>query len=544
MESFSDYRSIIEEAKQLEEEVRKKLDIYITFGILIDKNIPTAQLDLKNFRIVLNPDFFERFDRKGKKGLIAHEIGHYREVPFDLKTYIEELFVASRHLPEAPQEILYGVVDLFNDLVVNVRVSKTIGEIADTYRQLEANNPIDRVFRVYYSEKTKKDFGKYKLTREEKKLLKELKKIDPYAEREKLVREELPKFIKLLFQFYQESENSYKNFSYQKIEEIKLSKKELEEAIRSLIREGKINKKDIKNIPRLFSRSKKVKRSKDDSEDISDLVDELFLFANREYYKTQAEKYEIKVEPLSLINYEEDVNRKHYFGLYPISKSDWSVSDPTSSIDFLASASTSGLRIIPGLTKKREYENPEVPIKEEKRIILSTNPPLILILDSSYSMPNPIEETSPAVIAAYVVARKYLSKGVDVAVINFSSRTIVVDFTRDFSKVEEGILLYQGGNTYLDVNAIKELDRKKHGPYLPDVVMITDVGLNERENLIETLEYLNSTGERRRVYIFWIEGDNPPDMEELKRTYKRIQFFNVDDPSKLPKIVIKKCCGQ
>ena len=45
----------------------------------------------------------------------------------------------------------------------------------------------------------------------------------------------------------------------------------------------------------------------------------------------------------------------------------------------------------------------------------------------------------------------------EVGVINFSSETLKFDFSTDFKKICENLILYQGGNTNLDVNVFNEL---------------------------------------------------------------------------------------
>jgi len=478
--------------QEIVNEIRRRLEITRNFRVEFKEDVPTAYLNLQNMQIVINPKFFSKLDEKGKVGLVGHEIEHYNNFPFDLKTLIRSLFIAAREMPEASGEEIRMAVNFFMDLVVNINGVFKVPEIADTYRQIEVDTSLERILKTYYSEVTGYDFGKYKLSEEEEKLKREFYILNPFAERKELVEKELPKFI----QIYKKIEENFgpQTPSFQEIFE--MDEKEVKDAIRRLIKEGKLDKEDIKNIPKLFP-------------NIASNVQE----ANKFYYRSKSLNYDLNVEPIPL---------ESNGGLYPSSYSKWEASDPIIDWDPF----TSFGKLLPSLANKKVYKGHETYGERTKL------PPAIIVLDSSGSMPNPIEKESPAIIAAYVVARKYLSQESEVAVINFSDTTLVWGFSKNLEEIEEGLIKYQGGNTYLDVEKLKKIDKKN-----ADVYVITDVNLNDTKNLEETLEYLNTR--KGRSMIFWIRGNNPKNLNELMKKYPKIKFVEVTNPSILPRIIIK-----
>jgi len=485
-----------ENVHEIVDEVRKRFGITRKFRVEFKEDVPTAYINLKeDMKIVINPNFFSKLDEKGKIGLVGHEIGHYADLPFDAKTLIQSLFIAAREMGEDSGEEIRKAVNFFMDLIVNINGVFRVPEIAETYKQLytiKPPTPLERILAVYYSEVTGYDFGKQELSKEEEVFKRELYIINPFTERKKLVEEELPKFI----QIYKKIRGKFGPQASSFSEDFEMDEKEVKATIRRLIKEGKLKKEDIQNLPKLFPNI----ASND-------------LEANKFYYRSKSLNYDLNVEPLPLEN---------SGGLYPTSYSKWQASDPLIDWD----PYTSFGKLIPPIANKKVYEGLET-YGEGKRL-----PPAIIVLDSSGSMPNPIEKESPAVIAAYVVARKYLSQGSEVAVINFSNKTLVWDFSKNLDEIEEGLITYQGGNTYLDVKKLRKIDKKD-----ADVYVITDVNLNDRENLEEMLGYLNNR--KGRSMIFWIRGDNPGDLRELMKKYPKIKFIEVTNPSVLPKIIIK-----
>lgn len=502
---------LLEEVNQMLEEITKKMKIFRKFRVEFtdDKNIPTAAIDMYTFKIVINRSFWENLSKEEKIALLAHEIGHYKYYYFDARTYIKTLFKVAELLPSKNSKEIENVANMFSDLIVDANVSiNGFPEIASLGKKHRAGDRIMELINVYLSKITKLDFGSRELEEwEENALSILLQKLDPFHKNLNLyISRDLPVFI----EFYKKIEEEmrkrgynsrsslpyegHSSLSYEK--EIQIDEEITKNIIRELIMKGQLDMKDIRErLPKLLPQ-------------IAKNSDEALKF----YYRSLSLKYNIKINPLQI---------ESTGGNYPYSLKEWSPEDPLEGLDVFNSYG----KIFPSISKKWELKGYEIYKKGEGL------PPAIIVIDSSASMPNPKMGISPVVVAAYVIARRYLSQGSEIAVINFSDSTLVWDFSRNLSDVEDGIILYQAGSTHIEVSKLKKLDKKRNEK--ADIYILTDVQLNYRENLEELFEYLNNR--RGRSFIFWINNDN---IDEFRVKYKRVRFYDVNNINNLPKMVI------
>jgi len=145
--------------------------------------------------------------------------------------------------------------------------------------------------------------------------------------------------------------------------------------------------------------------------------------------------------------------------VYPVSLKRWL---PEDGIHNLAPLATFGPVGLPGITKRWLHSGPE------SRLYDQQVPDLIIVIDSSGSMPNPNSMHNPnekrpncdrsyAVLGAFVAANSYLDYGSRVAVINFSNQDFVADFTRDRTLLYKHLAAFQGGGTRLHPETIERL---------------------------------------------------------------------------------------
>jgi hypothetical protein len=223
---------------------------------------------------------------------------------------------------------------------------------------------------------------------------------------------------------------------------------------------------------------------------------------------------------------------------------------------------TSGGLLLPGITKKIRVT--ERPIKSRDYKI----PHLLVVIDSSGSMPDPKESKSYAVLGAYCAARSYHLHGSYLGVINFSGSSFYLPYTRDLMQALGAISAYQGGGTTVDLEMLKkmlgpemedlyrsmpELDMRRlpkevirKDIELPmqdfeeaftaesvDLLMFTDGGIS---NLDEVLEFFSERAQLNRATIILVHGFAQDIGEEYG---DRIRIEKVESEKDIPNICIK-----
>ena len=276
---------------------------------------------------------------------------------------------------------------------------------------------------------------------------------------------------------------------------------------------------------------------------------------------------ELKIDP-EVIEYYKELSRK-----YPIITTKklldtegkaraWSDTErwrPGTDSDLALPGSSGGL-LLPGITRK---------VRITERPIQTTDykvPHLLVVIDSSGSMPDPKQLKSYAVLGGFCVARSYHLQETKVGVINFSGSSFYLPYTRDLDSALGAISAFQGGGTVTDV----EMIRKMLGPeaarlygenperdlrYLGrefmkkevaismghienafsakslDVVLFTDGGI---ANLNEVLQLFEERAELNRATIVLTQGF----AQELNEYSGKIRVFKLDDEKDTPRIVI------
>ena len=157
----------------------------------------------------------------------------------------------------------------------------------------------------------------------------------------------------------------------------------------------------------------------------------------------------------------------------------------------------------PGLTKRWLRSGPE------SRLVRREVPDLLVIVDSSGSMPDSVSATSYPVLAAFVVSRAYLAQGARVAVVNFSSRSLVQEFTGDEVAIYKHLAAFQAGGTVFPTEVLEEVLGKARRPV--DIVLISDMDI---ANAQEAWEWLVRHSSLHRLFIFLNGADKK--VEQIK----------------------------
>jgi len=213
----------------------------------------------------------------------------------------------------------------------------------------------------------------------------------------------------------------------------------------------------------------------------------------------------------------------------------WHIGYPPEELDIVLSLS-SFPKMLPNVTTKK-WDRSEIEIKEG----ISNPPNLLIILDSSGSMgyfpgwkkPRIDKRTEEyrilrklglkypigskfdiALTAAFAVVEYALMRNVRIAVINFSGKGIVCDWTNERRKIEDCLMIYQGDGTELPTKKIRNILSSVEERIL--VILITDAEIFNVEETIECLREIIQRG--HYLYVFHIEEPGKyPILENAER---------------------------
>jgi len=241
--------------------------------------------------------------------------------------------------------------------------------------------------------------------------------------------------------------------------------------------------------------------------------------------------------------------KEHSIGIFPDT---WQITDPIESLDVVLSLS-SFPKMLPNITTKKWSES-----KTEIGIKSVSPPDLLMIIDSSGSMGYYTGWIKPkidrkslehkvmkklglnyligskfdiAVTAAFAAIEYALNRNAKVAVINFSGKGIVCDWTCDRKKAEDYVMIFQGDGTELP---IKKISKLLLGSKKVLVILITDSEIYNERDAIDCLRKIRDDG--HMLYIFHIEKER--DSAFIRETEKIGNIIHVRNIESLIDIVI------
>jgi len=476
-----------------------------------------AAIDWGTKTISINPRAFEYLGEKGMseeeiiKGLLQHEyLGHKAQHPYDVKRGIVEAI--------ALQEIGAKCIDFvrcrFNDIVANLKVWNTYGgeELLKLYKNSECSCKFDIVEKLLYQVILGDDLGVdkedlYHYVEELKEKINFLSGTPVKSVRE--CRGQIKRFYRIIEPLLEEFEKERPPQLSGEQSVFELSEKTVEKAIRELIEGREISPEQAKKFLKEYGEGKqKQQREKSigggPNGEFSNNPD---IYANKVIYNILSENYRLKIKKLLL---------KKKGGLCPDGHASWEVSDPVEDIDPFTSYGI----IAPGITKKIKRAPTEYFGEKEKV------PDLVLLLDDSGSMPNPVEDISEAVLSSFVVAKNYVRNGGKVAPIRFSDRTTTSEFLGEEDKILEELLKFRGGgDTRVELDKVEEVVKDKRKEEL-DTIIITDGLIGNRDEVVDYLSQFN------RSFMFEIGKDGEPYKE------KKVMIYPISKEEDIAKIVI------
>jgi len=280
--------------------------------------------------------------------------------------------------------------------------------------------------------------------------------------------------------------------------------------------------------------------SKDDSNDAGQLIfqdpDKIESAINQLAQETSIEEFELILDIAGIKLKDKKEKRKIWFeqnnvDAIPIlserldgSKNNlsypsiWKIGDPIENLDLLLSLQTSP-KILPGITTKKWEQQYSPETLDEK-----TNSDLLLVIDTSGSMGDYLKSNSrlhQSILASFGFIKFFEERKGMIALINFSTNPIVCDWTKDYDKIKDTLLINQGSSTNFPIHSIERLtERKKEGSV---VVIITDGDIQNWKKTLNILTELCNLD--NDVFLFLMDNkDAVNKYSELRNVGGFVEF--------------------
>ena len=422
---------------------------------------------------------------RGVRAVLKHELGH-RFCPYDTITSIilkhaVKKEIEGQQLPYNPDAAANLILNLFSDMTINTRLTRTGDEdLVWAFQQLSLNKKDSKLWKVYGRS--------MELSWNQKILPEEVELDDDQAKAAEAIaqlfqgdffdkakwKENIKTYARIISKFLEDEskdkESSLDNSAGN------IPKTMDEKASRELAKRlAEIGSDGLPTNPRGLKEFKEImagtgqgdpkKASITFYDKLSDSYD--VMFATRPFGRP-------RVNPFQPIR--------------------WTPSMSIDALDIDYSASTGG-RIIPGVntygwnTRKRETRG------GMEEVV----PNLDLYLDSSGSMPNPIDQISLPVLAGFVTAKKAHRRGASIRSTNFSGdkQFVTQEWTRELNKIFENLVTHYNGGTVFPTVALlaQGYDPKQ-------VLVITDTFLGNEENTAQAIKDLKSRHKGNKVAIY------------------------------------------
>lgn len=479
-----------------------------------------AFMELKGFQTYVNlekvAETFKEDVARGIKAVTGHEIGH-RFCPYDIVTSIIlrhsiEKALEGERIPYDPKVASGLILNLFTDMSINTNLSRNGNDdISWAYEQISKDKGDSKLWKVYAKSMElaweKKILPEEtKLSEEELEAAKELAEIfDGNLFDKKKWKNNVGRYTKIIAKFLEDEQkdgtgmdNCAENIPKELDEatERELAKR-LSEIGSNGLPTNKKGLKEYKEIVAGFGQGDAVK-------------------ASIQFYDRLSDSYQVNFAT-------QPFGRPR---VSPFSPERWEPSKGTEKLDVGYSVVRDG-RVIPGVntyswkTRRREAFGG----------LEEVVPNLDIYLDSSSSMPNPIDEISLPVLAGFVAAKKAHRKGASIRSTNFSGngQYQTQESTRDLNKIFENLVIFYKGGTVLPVSQIQS------GQSPRQVLVITDTFLGNEEATVDAIRELRKD-KRNRATVYALHP--VPNAEYLRRAGAEVIEGTTTD---IFKKVIGKC---
>ncbi len=436
---------------------------------------------------------------KGYSAIALHEVGH-RFCPYDKITAFFLARKAEQGLAEANKKnakALAGhVLNLFSDTCINIRSIRNGNEgLVWAYQELSkdkkrSQSPLWHVYmhsyeRVLGKSMLEKDV---KLTENEQNAAKELANlfIDKNPMEKAWWEIGIRDYARIIAPFLDEKSAEHTraidNSGAESIPTPEQTKELLGEIARRLAKPG------TDGLP---TNPEAVKEFRDV---MAGLGEGNIIKASIAFYEQLASKYNVKFAT-------QPYGRER---TSPFTTNKWCPSDPVGELDIPQTVLTSGI-VIPGVTTQR-WKSRTTTIKGGETECI---PSLDILLDSSGSMPNPVETVSLPALAGMVAARRAQKQGV--RALNYSYKCVEVKRTTNLEEIYANLVLYQNGGTVFPIAEF--LARPEEDPRLS--LIITDTFIANIDEAIAAIKQFKARNKDNKVTIYAIT--NLPNVEQLRQ---------------------------
>lgn len=507
----------------------------------------TQEIEMKNHRIVINPDYVKELEAKGlsqddaMKAMLSHYLGHYfyKNDPWD---FTNMLFVENE-MSLVDEKRAAEFRNAYNDVCVDLKLLlKHQKSGAEKLLAKTGKTSVDRLLRAYYQDQSGHDMGLGGINSLEEKYVKKMKTIDFFdRSRWKYNARRFGKILKDYIEELPKGEGSGGEGDGESSDNVQMpgdmeqpgsgsdpenpnqegysgccgtgrhmdheafGEDEVREGVRELAKG--MDPEEFKKA------AKRLGIGKVEGKGIGIAGQGGPEITINDYYKALSEGYRIGI--LEKPNIKSDT-------MYPEMHKKYEMGDPFSEIDFLNSYG----KIIPGITQKWKYSEMDVHGK------LEGIPDALLVIDSSSSMPNPSSSLSYAVLGGFCASNAYLDNGSKVGVINFSgnSQMLSVDFTDDREKVYDAISSYFAGGTVMPLQELRKMVSENDKEC--DIILISDTQI---DNLVETINYLKGIENKNRVSILCI-GSSYNELQ--KYSDDKLSIYAIESLESIPDIIL------
>jgi hypothetical protein len=474
-----------------------------------------AAINMNSNEIIVNKANLE--DRLGINFLPqieSHEVGHYKYMPFDLRNYVRLVGYADKVMKNMKNAQL--VQNLYSDLCVNTMIyKKGDKEIIEMYKKLSKNNNSDlwNFYMATFENMT--NCQSMIVPQAKKETIAQAKKISDILSESMGNSNKWPnsitEFAKAVKDYMKKEENNTNNNS--------------NNSSNSNTNNNNNNNNNNgnnlnKNNPPYISPEKQIRKSMIDrhqakdylpfnpkktpddvakkliEKEVKGLGKELGINefkrvmsglglgthqeANKLFYRELSAEYRIFLP--------QRFNRSS--GDFKDTPVKWDFEKSFSELDMEYTIRQSPL-IIPGVTTYSWKTS-----SGEAQGLGNDYPDLLIVIDSSGSMPDPRENISYPILSAMAASETALSYGNKVAVINFSSDFESCYFSNQSSTIDDYLMLYLDEGTNIPGDQMVKFTSKNTQPTYS--IIITDAEINnlesEIDNLSKALKYSKAGG--------------------------------------------------
>lgn len=460
----------------------------------LSKETPNGSADISSMQILVNPDYIMMLKENGineEESLdetLNHEYIHITKFPATAKKRMHQYLLARQFLDS--KDLAESAVYAFNETQTNIfsgvdmkneftpRVQEVLSRDSKGFNKI-----LDGVYQELFNKNLK-----VKLKRRERKLVKELKKIN-FTDLDQEDRN-LATFIHLakdhlkqyeprtragfLGMFNEEQIREGLSLLAQECTDKGYIPNQFEQISSELLNEGKIN-------PGAGTEKADLRESNN-------------------IYLTLARNYAVPIISTKIAK---------NGSLIPSEQKPYSIGDPLEDLNVFSSKG-----IMPGISKSW--------VKKEGEVMKQLGiPDLIIVQDNSPSMDDPNKKISTAVLGSSVISRAYLLNDKTVTIYSFGGSDYVYGPSKDEKEVNRILRLHSREYSGTTFNASKLESLLKDRDKVFDLSIVSDM---EISNLADFIQSIKSLPRLNRVHLFYT---NPGKMAYVNSVIEAVK--NLDN---------------